>query len=622
MLFWKALVFPPLRCALAFGLLDGSDAAPPKTLEVTDDARKKLTVPNPSYSTWVARDQFVQGWLNNSLSPDILAHVLDKTSTAETWSTISALFASASKAKVSHLRTTLNNTKKKEMTVEKYLSKMMGFRSELAAARKIIDDDEMISYITAGLDGKYNVLVDRVDNTPGISLDDVMNQVSAFDMRQTLLSDTEDAGPFVSSANLSRRDDKRRDEPRRDDYWRRDERRRDDDWPRDDRHRDDMRRDEPHRDDKRREESRCDNRRRDEPRCDEPRGYWRREEPRRDDSRGRDGGGKGHRGRDRTPTPFVDVRCQICTIYGHPANECWWRYKDDSDDDGDRNDKAVHAAAYGIDTNWYSDTGATDHITGALNKFSMHDKYQGRDRVHTADDNDTSSTNGDAHIDDYMPLHVVSNVTNVPQQAPQKMKQMSPKLMQNKELDTGSEADPTDRTCTDPEEDSPARASQSALSPRAPRASSPSAWSPPEGGCAAGRSRSASPVSHTTRSTPATTTSSSAELASGMDSEEEVMHASTPPPPPPPPMPPTLGPRTRLQRGEPSTRAEALEDSRWRQAMHHEYNSLMLNKTWHLVPPSSTHNLIDCKWVYRVKKNADGIVDRYKERLVAKGFKQ
>jgi hypothetical protein len=74
--------------------------------------------------------------------------------------------------------------------------------------------------------------------------------------------------------------------------------------------------------------------------------------------------------------------------------------------------------------------------------------------------------------------------------------------------------------------------------------------------------------------------------------------------------------------GEPSTRAEALEDSRWRQAMHHEYNSLMLNKTWHLVPPSSTHNLIDCKWVYRVKKNADGIVDRYKERLVAKGFKQ
>jgi hypothetical protein len=90
MLFRKALVFPRLRCALAFGLLDGTDAAPQKMLEATDDAGKKLSVPNPEYATWVARDQFVQGWLNDSLSPDILAHVLDKTSTTETWATISA----------------------------------------------------------------------------------------------------------------------------------------------------------------------------------------------------------------------------------------------------------------------------------------------------------------------------------------------------------------------------------------------------------------------------------------------------------------------------------------------------------------------------------------------------
>jgi hypothetical protein len=49
---------------------------------------------------------------------------------------------------------------------------------------------------------------------------------------------------------------------------------------------------------------------------------------------------------------------------------------------------------------------------------------------------------------------------------------------------------------------------------------------------------------------------------------------------------------------------------------------LIENKTWHLVPLSSTRNIIDCKWVYRIKKNADGTIDRYKARLVAKGFKQ
>jgi hypothetical protein len=76
-------------------------------LEATDDAGKKISIPNPDYDTWIARDQFVQGWLNESFSPDILAHVLDKTSTVETWATISTMFASASKAKVSHLRTSL-----------------------------------------------------------------------------------------------------------------------------------------------------------------------------------------------------------------------------------------------------------------------------------------------------------------------------------------------------------------------------------------------------------------------------------------------------------------------------------------------------------------------------------
>uniref|UniRef100_A0A8R7UR21 Reverse transcriptase Ty1/copia-type domain-containing protein n=1 Tax=Triticum urartu TaxID=4572 RepID=A0A8R7UR21_TRIUA len=56
--------------------------------------------------------------------------------------------------------------------------------------------------------------------------------------------------------------------------------------------------------------------------------------------------------------------------------------------------------------------------------------------------------------------------------------------------------------------------------------------------------------------------------------------------------------------------------------MDEEYQALMKNKTWHLVPANSGKNIIDCKWVYRIKKKADGSIDRYKARLVAKGFKQ
>ena len=56
--------------------------------------------------------------------------------------------------------------------------------------------------------------------------------------------------------------------------------------------------------------------------------------------------------------------------------------------------------------------------------------------------------------------------------------------------------------------------------------------------------------------------------------------------------------------------------------MDEEYQALIKNQTWHLVPPQPGRNLIDCKWVFKLKRKADGSIERYKARLVAKGFKQ
>jgi hypothetical protein len=160
------------------------------------------------------------------------------------------------------------------------------------------------------------------------------------------------------------------------------------------------------------------------------------------------------------------------------------------------------------------------------------------------------------------------------------------------------------------------------------------------------RSHSASPMSHL--GTPNVSLTTTDEADSGIDSgnsggENEAEHAPLQPRVDEHEPRPRVEPRTRLQKGikqpktytdgtirygmlaatgEPNTLTEALQDSRWNTAMHDEYKALIDNKTWHLVPPSSTRNIIDCKWVYRVKKNADGTIDRYKARLVAKGFKQ
>lgn len=56
--------------------------------------------------------------------------------------------------------------------------------------------------------------------------------------------------------------------------------------------------------------------------------------------------------------------------------------------------------------------------------------------------------------------------------------------------------------------------------------------------------------------------------------------------------------------------------------MSSEFNALLFNRTWELVPPSDATNLIGCKWIFRVKRNADGTIAKYKARLVAKGYNQ
>jgi histone deacetylase 1/2 len=73
---------------------------------------------------------------------------------------------------------------------------------------------------------------------------------------------------------------------------------------------------------------------------------------------------------------------------------------------------------------------------------------------------------------------------------------------------------------------------------------------------------------------------------------------------------------------EPSSVEEALGDEKWVMAMNNEHTALLKNKTWHLVPPPKGKNIIGCKWVYKIKRKADGSIDQYKAQLVAKGYKQ
>ena len=61
---------------------------------------------------------------------------------------------------------------------------------------------------------------------------------------------------------------------------------------------------------------------------------------------------------------------------------------------------------------------------------------------------------------------------------------------------------------------------------------------------------------------------------------------------------------------------------KWKEAMNEEINQLEKRNTWKWVPLPNNRNPISSKWVYKIKENADGSIDRYKARLVARGFTQ
>lgn len=76
---------------------------------------------------------------------------------------------------------------------------------------------------------------------------------------------------------------------------------------------------------------------------------------------------------------------------------------------------------------------------------------------------------------------------------------------------------------------------------------------------------------------------------------------------------------------EPKTLSDALNgqySKQWKKAVNAEYESLIKNETWDLVDLPDDKNLVGSKWVFKIKQNVDGEIDRFKARLVAQGYSQ
>jgi hypothetical protein len=83
-LLWKAQVVPIMRGARLFRYLDGTVVEPATT--------------DTTHAAWVAQDQQLLGFINGSLSREVLGHVATCTTAAEVWEELNNMFASQSRA--------------------------------------------------------------------------------------------------------------------------------------------------------------------------------------------------------------------------------------------------------------------------------------------------------------------------------------------------------------------------------------------------------------------------------------------------------------------------------------------------------------------------------------------
>ena len=315
---WKAQVLSAIRGAEVAHFLDAATAGePPKFIPKAKETPDELII-NPEHLKWVAKDQQIFNYLISSVSRDVQVQIASCTTAAEIWKAILDMTASQSRGRVINTRMAMATAQKGSSTIADFFSKMKGLADDMAAAGKKLDDEEIASYILAGLDRDFDPVVSGVSNRDEpVSLGNLYTQLVSWEQRINFSNGGGDNSS--SSANAAARGG---------------------------------------------------------------RGGFKRG----GGSRGRNNGrGRSNNGNGGRPRQKSNEECQLCGLEGHTVLRCYKRFNASFQGPAQEKRQASSATAgYGVDTNWYTDTGATDHITGELEKLIARDKYHGTDQVHTA----------------------------------------------------------------------------------------------------------------------------------------------------------------------------------------------------------------------------------------------
>jgi uncharacterized protein YaaN involved in tellurite resistance len=143
----------------------------------------------------------VFSFLLTFVSKETLVRIAMAKTAAKAWQKLEEQFTSQTLACTISTRMALANTRKGNSSIVDYLAKMQGLTNNMPAVGKLLDDEDLVQYILAGLDEEYDSVVNSILALPqAITMSELTSQMLSFEARVDLRS-----GGSGSSANVARR---------------------------------------------------------------------------------------------------------------------------------------------------------------------------------------------------------------------------------------------------------------------------------------------------------------------------------------------------------------------------------------------------------------------------------
>jgi hypothetical protein len=199
---WQAQMLTHLRGHSLLGYIDGSIQAPAEIIFIDNDAGRSEVV-NPEYATWYVRDQTRLNGFFSTVTEEELAHIMNAPTAHVAWLILECMFASRSRTRVIQIRSQLTSAKKKGVRAADYFRSMKTLSDTLATIGQPLSEDEIISYVLAGLGSNYDSLVTSLSVKDDLTLDEVYSHLLAYEHRHEVQDTDYNIGG--SSANYINR---------------------------------------------------------------------------------------------------------------------------------------------------------------------------------------------------------------------------------------------------------------------------------------------------------------------------------------------------------------------------------------------------------------------------------